>query len=389
MSDLSHDQSHALSHLLEWYGNERTAKRFVTLGGYAGTGKSTLIAVLRSRLKALYPDLSVAFASYTGKAARVLRGKLEEEGALYPKDSVSTIHALIYTPIVNDREEIVGWQQKDALDKGLVIIDEASMVDGGIWAHLSSYGVPIIAVGDHGQLPPINGSFNLMAKPDVYLDEIHRQAKGNPIIDVSVAARTAGYIQPGRYSSGVVKYASDDPDAAERMDELLKNYRTDMLILCGYNSTRKRINSIIRAHLGFESPDPASGDRVICLRNNHAKRLYNGMLGTIRTVTSGDGAWLEAEIDMDGDSTPYVGRISREQFKADSALNFTDKRSRTMAGDLFDFGYALTVHKAQGSQARHVVLFEERFPKMDDDQWKRWLYTAVTRAEAELTSFGR
>jgi len=69
-------------------------------------------------------------------------------------------------------------------------------------------------------------------------------------------------------------------------------------------------------------------------------------------------------------------------------LNFTDKRSKVMAGDLFDFGYALTVHKAQGGQAKKVVLFEERFKKMSDQQWRRWLYTAVTRAEEELIIFG-
>ena len=87
---------------------------------------------------------------------------------------------------------------------------------------------------------------------------------------------------------------------------------------------------------------------------------------------------------MDGEDGVYKGLISKEQFMSDSALNFTNKRSAIMAGDLFDFGYALTVHKAQGSQARRVILFEERFSKMDDEQWRRWLYTAVTRAEEEL-----
>ena len=58
-----------------------------------------------------------------------------------------------------------------------------------------------------------------------------------------------------------------------------------------------------------------------------------------------------------------------------------------MRGDLFDFGYALTVHKAQGSQAKRVILFEERFSQMTDDEWRRWLYTAVTRAEEELFIF--
>ena len=58
-------------------------------------------------------------------------------------------------------------------------------------------------------------------------------------------------------------------------------------------------------------------------------------------------------------------------------------------GDLFDFGYALTVHKAQGSQARRVLLFEERFKQMNDEDWYRWLYTAVTRAEEELIIIGK
>lgn len=68
----------------------------------------------------------------------------------------------------------------------------------------------------------------------------------------------------------------------------------------------------------------------------------------------------------------------------ETAMNFTNKRSRIMGGDLFDFGYALTVHKAQGSQAETVILFEERFSKMDNEQWRRWLYTGVTRAEKNL-----
>jgi len=56
---------------------------------------------------------------------------------------------------------------------------------------------------------------------------------------------------------------------------------------------------------------------------------------------------------------------------------------------LFDWGYALTVHKAQGSEADQVVLFEERFSFYDDEMWNRWLYTAVTRAKNELYWIGR
>ena len=171
------------------------------------------------------------------------------------------------------------------------------------------------------------------------------------------------------------------------MTELLNNYSPETLILFGYNTTRKRLNSYIRSSLGFESPEPVSGDRVICLRNNHKAKIYNGMLGTIRRIERKNDSWYSADIDMDGADQQYSGLISVAQFNADTAMNFTENRRLIMQGDLFDFGYALTVHKAQGSQAKRVILFEERFKKMDDDQWRRWLYTAVTRAESELYIF--
>ncbi|HOW90516.1 MAG TPA: ATP-binding domain-containing protein, partial [Elusimicrobiales bacterium] len=98
--------------------------------------------------------------------------------------------------------------------------------------------------------------------------------------------------------------------------------------------------------------------------------------------------WYSAEIDMDDSAKPYSGLVYAPQFGAPSGVNFTKDRVLASRGDLFDFGYALTVHKAQGGQARRVVMFEERFQKMDDEMWRRWLYTAVTRAEEELYIFG-
>ena len=144
----------------------------------------------------------------------------------------------------------------------------------------------------------------------------------------------------------------------------------------------------MRSLAGFDSPEPMSGDRVICLRNNHKKKIYNGMLGTIVRISQSDPLWYDAEIQMDGDEIMYTGRIYKEQFNAQESLNFTSNRALSKQGDLFDFGYALTVHKAQGSQAKRVILMEERFPKMTDDDWCRWLYTAVTRAQEELYIFG-
>ena len=387
MLELSQDQKKAIADLLEWYRKDRMEMQYVTLGGYAGTGKTTLIAVLRRELNKLNKNLKVGFASYTGKAARVLQLKIREQRVLFRQDSVGTIHSLIYSPIVNSRQEIVRWKLKEEIDPELIIIDEASMVDRQIWEHLLSYRIPIIVVGDHGQLPPIAGNFNLMAKPELKLEEIHRQARFNPIIDLSIQARTNGEIKPGKYSAKVIKFERGDAEAQERMNEMLTNYTTDTLILCGYNTTRKRLNSFVRNSLGFESLEPGSGDRVICLRNNHKEKIYNGMLGTIIRIGRKDEHWFDAEISMDGESENYSGLISADQFNSDVPLNFTDKRREIMRGDLFDFGYALTVHKAQGSQAKRVILFEQRFAKMDDEMWRRWLYTAVTRAEEELYIF--
>jgi exodeoxyribonuclease-5 len=385
--ELSQDQQNALARLIAWYGAPGRGP-YITLGGYAGTGKTTLIAVLRNELLRLHKNMRFAFCSYTGKAAQNLKNKLKEAGALSVKDSVSTIHGLIYTPREDEGGRIAGWDRKDLLERDLIIVDEASMVDGVIWADLLSYNIPIIAVGDHGQLPPISGSFNLMQAPQLLLTQIHRQARGNPIIKVSEFARTTGLVPPERYGPGVVKYLREDCDAQEKTGELLESYSPETLILCGYNNTRNRINQFIRANRGFETPSPASGDRVICLRNNHKKGIFNGMLGTIENISKFRDDWYAAEIQLDDREKLYEGLIYAPQFGAAAGVNFTKDRKLAMAGDLFDFGYALTVHKAQGSQARRVVMFEERFKQMDDDMWRRWLYTGVTRAEEELYLFG-
>ena len=389
MFSLSLDQKKSLDDVLTWYKKDRHAMPYVTLGGYAGTGKTTLIALLRTELSKIDENLKVGFASYTGKATRVLKSKLTAQNAIYKKDTVGTIHSLIYSPVTNDKEEIIGWQKKEKIDRNIIIIDEASMVDELIWTHLLSYHVPIIVVGDHGQLPPIKGDFNLMQKPDLLLEEIHRQAQENPIIGISIQARQTGIIAPGKYSNYVIKYASGDIDGQEAMQEMLTNYSSDTLILCGYNKTRKKLNNFIRNAKGIESSVPIKGDRVICLRNNHKKGIYNGMQGTIVDIRQEDPEWYRAEIAMDGESRNYKGLISVEQFNSDTALNFTAQRSKIMQGDLFDYGYALTVHKAQGSQARKVILLEERFRQMSDEDYKRWLYTAVTRAEEELYIFSQ
>ena len=426
MLSLSDDQKRALKTLIEWYTADKREK-YITLGGYAGTGKSTLIARLRLALQKLENwsgnkgssvshgfrqtasgkpgKIKVAFCSYTGKATRVLKSKLLEEKTFQPRDTISTIHGLIYSPIENDQDEIVGWERKESIDADLIIVDEASMVDKEIWRDLLSFGIRIIAVGDHGQLPPIGGSFNLMEKPMLRLEKIHRQAEDNPIVKLSIYARERGAIPVGAYGRNIEKLPRSSPETGERVSELLENYTPEMLVLCGFNQTRVKLNKHIRYALGFDSMEPQARDRIICLRNNHEKQVYNGMLGTIKRITSApypgsdrgniqksgrpdDTKWYELKANMDGEEDEYRGLALASQFGATEPFNFTKNRRLTLIGDLFEFGYALTVHKAQGSQAKRVVLFEERFSRMSDEEWSRWLYTAVTRAEEELFIIG-
>lgn len=385
---LSEDQKKVLEALLDWNTSIQRAP-YITVGGYAGTGKTTVLAEFRKELSKLSDLTKVAFCSYTGKAARVLQQRLKAHNALKIIDSVGTIHSLMYSPVTDPKtEEITGWERRKEIKADLIVIDEASMVDENIWFDIQSYGIPIVAVGDHGQLPPVRGNFNLMQEPQVKLEKIHRQNEGNPIIMVSLMARTEGNIPIGKYGERVKKVNRYDPEAREQIGTILESYNAETMLLCGYNKTRVDLNKYIRKQRGFETDIPKPRDRVICLRNNHTAQIYNGMLGTVESVDLRDDGNYFIEAQLDGEDYPFRGDVLAAQFHASTAMNFTKDRAITRQFDLFDYGYALTVHKAQGSQAKRVVLFEERFAKMSDDEWKRWLYTGVTRAEEELILVG-
>lgn len=384
--ELSQKQKSVLSDVLQWFkGGD---KGYITLGGYAGTGKTTLMGYCSNILRKESSKLKIAFCSYTGKASRVLQRKLRDTNSIKRYDYTGTIHRLIYRPILGDSNEVIGWerQSKEDFFYDLIIVDEASMVTSDIWNDLLSYDKPILAVGDHGQLPPVSGSFNLMESPELRLEEIYRQEIDNPIIKVSELARKYGDIPMEEFSRTVRKVDKRDPSTGEFLESTFRGFDTNLMVLAGYNRSRVKLNEGIRQLLGFESPNPSQGDRVICLKNNHREEIFNGMMGTVLDVTENsvdDLVFYDAEIELDYEDYPYFGKISKEQFGQQSTL-----RDVSEGLDLFDFGYALTVHKAQGSQAPRVVVFEERFKQMDDEMWRRWLYTAVTRAMEELYIVG-
>ncbi|HSX01070.1 MAG TPA: AAA family ATPase, partial [Candidatus Saccharimonas sp.] len=276
---LSPDQARALREIGAWYRSKSAP--YLTLGGYAGTGKTTLMAYLRLKLREFDPEARVAFCAYTGKAARVLQERLRDQKVPRKQDSVSTIHSLIYTTSDTPGAANPVWERKESLDRDLIIVDEASMVDEAIWKDLLSFGVPILAVGDHGQLPPVGSSFNLMAEPNLRLERIFRQAEDSPIIEVATLARTTGALPVREYGAGVRKLDRGLPETGLMVQELLEGWRPELLVLCGYNHTRVKLNAAIRGMRDVQAPEPQAGDRVVCLRNNRVKKIYNGMTGRI------------------------------------------------------------------------------------------------------------
>jgi len=391
--DLSPDQASALATLLTWL--EKPTSPFLSLGGYAGTGKTTLVSILRQELLRTKPDLSVAFCAYTGRASQVLRGYLEEREALGPADSCGTIHALLYSPEFDDGGRLLYWKRSKTVKADLIIVDEASMVTQAIWLDLLGCNKPIIAIGDHGQLPPIEGSFNLMEKPDLTLERIHRQAEKNPIIRLAQQARLEGKIDPGIYGKHIRKlsHSTDEPgEINDLVDELLSDVRDETLVLCGRNKTRVGLNQAIRQKAGREGAEPEAGEKVVCLKNIYDRArmpIYNGMTGIIEHIVPDGEHWYDASITFPEEGRFFEGRVCRTQFHNPSLVDGIPGIPVKEVGNRFDFGYALTVHKAQGSQADTVVLFEERFIKSDENQWKRWLYTAVTRARKNLYIIGQ
>ncbi len=115
------------------------------------------------------------------------------------------------------------------------------------------------------------------------------------------------------------------------------------------------------------------------------------MTGTIRRLyplpDDPDRLWYEASIDLDNEGL-YAGYVFRSQFGASESAKSVPLAPDGKPGGLFDFGYTLTVHKAQGSQSDKVLLFEERFAKMTDEGWRHWLYAGVTRAAEQLVVVG-
>jgi len=371
------------------------------VGGYAGTGKTHLLYALRNEIYTHSRRIHVAFAAFTGKAASVLKTKLTEKNAIRGNDYIGTIHGLIYRPETKYDKTlktyvVVGWKRipQDEFFYNMVIIDEGSMVSYELWKDLIKFGVPIIVIGDHGQLPPVSEkAFSLMIKPDFVLQQIHRQEEDNPIIKLSTFVRKYGYIPDStQWSQGVFKIPWEHKKAQEIWNNV--DHNEQIITLCGFNTTRCGLNKSIRERLKYKKTVPYPGERIVCLKNNHTIKLMNGQIGTLMWVMPEIKNVYRITIDVDGEHDPYesimhiktFGQVTYETYSKDQDIKDARMFATDQGADLdyFDYGYCISVHKSQGSEWEKVILFEQRTRYWDDDYYKRWLYTGITRAKEKL-----
>ena len=383
-----------------------TSNAFIsTIGGYAGTGKTHLIGQIRKEIKKNFFRMAVGFCTFTGKASSVLSSKLHDQQAMLYNDFVGTIHRMIYKPLTRWDKKlkahvIVGWTlaEPGTIPYDLIIVDEASMVSKEIWRDLTSFGISIIAVGDHGQLGPVgDDSFNLMKKPDHELDEIRRQAKDSEIIKLSEIARKQGYIKTNTIFSRdppVLRLPWNSPVCQDIWKKLV--FDENAMTLCGLNMTRNFINRMVREQKGYNLVAPYVGERVVCLKNNRDLGVMNGQTATVRWVMPEkykntfrmtfmlDGSQDFTEAFVDGktfDQVTYTIFDDKDRMKK---LYKYAAKNKLNGVNHFDYGYCISVHKSQGSEWDKIVLFEQRNRYQDDEQYARWLYTGITRAKERL-----
>ena len=380
-------QEEALKIAVERY---RLGEKYTVISGYAGSGKSTVIRFIVQALGV--PEDQIAYAAFTGKAAKVL----QQKGCL----NATTAHKLLYNASPTRDGKYI-FVPKKRLTEKLVIIDEVSMLPKPMWDLLCSHNVYILAVGDPGQLPPINpeDDNHVLDHPHVFLDEIMRQAQESEIIRLSMHVRQGLPISAFEAGGAQVQIYSPE-EVVEGM------YPWADQILCATNARRNEINQTMRNLKGF-GPEPCVGDKIISLRNHWddfsscGNALTNGTIGYLTEFKKDiikvppfiyDKAIpvLDAKFITDeGDSFDNIMMDYNSLAFGEKTLNprqeYAINKNKACPNAPYDFvyGYGVTCHKAQGSEWNKVLVFEERFPFSFEDH-RRWLYTAVTRASEKL-----
>ena len=383
---LTNDQEKALKIILEKYKHH---EKYVTVCGYAGTGKSTLV---KFAIEALgVPAEKVGYACYCGKAAEVLRQK--------GNTHAMTLHKLLYEHYPREGGGFFRKPRKK-LPYKIVVVDEISLAPKSMIETLLTHDVFCIFVGDNFQLPQIDKTeaHDYLLHPDIFLSTIMRQAAESEIIQLTMKIR------------------NNEPIPFMRGNEVIvmpkKELNTSHLlwadaIICGMNSTRHAINKQMRELKGFNDV-LQSGEKILIKRNywdapnENGDVLVNGMLGQVYDpfekifrIPKRIKSQIREFPVVCAEFIPEVGEsFDIIQFDTNYLLNEepcldwkTSYQISQCLGDVLPrqavYGYSLTCHAAQGSEWDRVLVIEEKFP-YDRLEHARWLYTAATRAASRL-----
>ncbi len=417
----SSQQAAAIAAIENWFRRRTREQQVFRLFGYAGTGKTTITRHAIGELGLEPMDRTggsggVLYAAFTGKAALVMTRK---------GTPASTIHSLIYKVSEATPEEIERvTRELETLRKGvrsmgpaersfaetqirrlelrladihqprfilneqslvrdvdLIVLDEVSMVGAEMASDLIAFGKPILVLGDPGQLPPIKGDGAFTdADADVMLTDIHRQAETSAIIRLATLARQSVRIPYGEHDDFVWKMRRSDIGP----HQFLKGGQ----VICGRNATRLFLNTAMKQAAGFPDAYPRGlGEKIICLKNRHDLGLVNGMFLDLSDIRDESPLAFSASVRTeDGTSVPGHQWFYKGHFDDHVAYDAERLRRdwRDMRGLVESvWGYAITCHKAQGSQWENVIVYDDGLGRTAEDR-ARWLYTAITRAEQGL-----
>lgn len=373
LDQFNDQQRAAVTQAVDWYKgyqDRRHNKQFFFLAGFAGTGKTTVAKVIAELCA---PSHRIAYIAPTGKAA----SRLKQKGCT----GAQTLHSFVYNVRGEDEDGEPIFIAKGGLEQRplLVVCDEASMLGEFDNKVLMSHGIPCLMLGDIGQVPPVKAKAAYSEENyDVLLDQIMRQGADSNIIRASMFVRQGKRLPVREYDD--VRVREGQPS----IDDLIDHSGENGQIICAFNSTRQNANARIRSALGHEASLPAIGEKVICTFNQHSHRFMNGEQGIVLAYEE-----VEPDPNRDEDTGLRVrlhsltdGKERSVQFNPRSFDRDDEVRKeaqRAIGG--FDYGYAVTVHKAQGSEWENVLGFEETIR----GEYAKMMYTMITRAMKRLT----
>lgn len=382
----------------------------LVISGYAGTGKTTLLKVLAEEVSGLF------VLTPTGKAA--VRVK-EAAGC-----DALTIHRWQYSPSVDEQTGECRFTQKNIEDlrlpsNGVIIVDEASMVQKQVWEHLYQFcralQLSVVLIGDGFQLPPVEPDptkrafsvfgADFFADLRVNLTEVLRQALESPIIRVCTQIRTKS-----DYSSALVEI--DCVGEQGLGDALLESYKNKGVVICHQNKTRHSTNNSIRTLLKMPGDRLLVDEPLLVVKNNYNLNMFNGEVFRTKALESASSpvpvvdsyahkslymVFQQVRLDptMSDEKSSLCleeifGRtqgVSPEAIKKGSKKYYRDQgfRGKEIPEHLHvNLGYTLTAHKCQGGEWDSGLVIVEPSVKMGTEEGRRWLYTAFSRMRKAL-----